>query len=127
MYRKGRVFDRNVYNSIHGQKGKVIAYKKKIAEQVVIHNLLNLRFVVIIFVHKEKKKVAEANTWQPSEPRKYVSKKQAARKLDNQLNSYHVKKSSNAAQNRPGDIPPPCLVGPEVDFLTREEIDDRKK
>ena len=81
----------------------------------------------MLFVQKEKKKVAEANAWQPSEPRKYVSKKQAARKLDNQLNSYHVKKSSNAAQNRPGDIPPPCLVGPEVDFLTREEIDDIKK
>ena len=63
----------------------------------------------------------------PSEPRKYVSKKQAARKLDNQFNGYHVKKSPHAAQNRPGDIPPPCLVGPEVDFLTREEIDDRKK
>ena len=86
MYRKGRVFDKNVYNSVHGQKRKVIAYNKKIAEQVVIHNLLKLRFF-IIFVQKEKKKVAEANTWQPSEPRKYVSKKQAARKLDNQLNS----------------------------------------
>ena len=48
MYRKGRVFDSNVYNSIHGQKGKVIAYNKKIAEQVVIHNLLKLRFFVIL-------------------------------------------------------------------------------
>ena len=126
MYRKGRVFDKNVYNSVHGQKRKVIAYNKKIAEQVVIHNLLKLRFF-IIFVQKEKKKVAEANAWQPSEPRQYVSKKQAARKLDSQFNGYHVKKSPQAAQNRPGDIPPPCLFGPDVDFLTREEIDDIKK
>ena len=126
MYRKGRVFDKNVYNSVHGQKRKVIAYNKKIAEQVVIHNLLKLRFF-IIFVQKEKKKVAEANAWQPSEPRQYVSKKQAARKLDSQFNGYHVKKSPHAAQNRPGDIPPPCLFGPDVDFLTREEIDDIKK
>ena len=66
MYRKGRVFDKNVYNSVHGQKRKVIAYNKKIAEQVVIHNLLKLRFF-IIFVQKEKKKVAEANAWQPSD------------------------------------------------------------
>ena len=58
IQRKRRVFDRNVYNSIHGQKGKVIAYNEKIAEQVVIHNLLKLRFF-IIFVQKEKKKVAE--------------------------------------------------------------------
>ena len=44
IHRKGRVLDRNVYDSIHGQKGKVIAYNEKIAEQVVIHNLLKLRF-----------------------------------------------------------------------------------
>ena len=57
VYRKGRVFDRNVYNSIHGQKGKVIAYNKKIAEQVVINNLLKLRFVLLFLFTRKRRRL----------------------------------------------------------------------
>ena len=98
---------------------------------------------------KEEKKANEVGVWRSCEevPRKYLSKQEgdrkldyhdrieqaaisklkALKKLDNQWNSYHVHKSSRAPLNRPGDIPPPCLIGPDVAFLNREEIDQIKK
>ena len=56
VYRKGRVFDKNVYDSIHGQKGKVSAYNKKRAEQVVITIKAQFvemkKFVLFLFTRK---------------------------------------------------------------------------
>ena len=74
-----------------------------------------MKFFIRVFVKESK--AAKGHSVSEDKPRKHLNRESYERRLDNQMNAYHIKKSSRAPANRPGDLAPPCKFGPDVGFL----------
>ena len=75
-----------------------------------------MKFFICVFV-KDESKAAKAAKLCEDKPRKHLKRESYERRLDNQMNAYHIKKLYRAPANRPEDLAPPCKFGPDVGFL----------
>ena len=75
-----------------------------------------------MFLLRTRAKLQRLQSLSEDKPRKHLNRESYERRLDNQMNAYHIKKLSRASANRPEDLAPPCKFDPDVGFLEENEI-----